>query len=414
MSTRGHSPIEGEILIRNGARHLTRLVRVSSFRSVRPSGTVAFIGDKAAEGHGDGTPVRISRRLSHLTGNLLMTIARSELVDISMTRWYLCVVRCVRGASLLSGRQDRKDWLERRLEELAQIFALSVGGFTVLDNQLILLIRFDPEIARTWSNAEVARRWGQIVPDRDKARQPLDRSDTWVAQKAKDAGWARTARQRLQSLSWFMKSLTEPLARLANRQDQTRGKFFEGRHKTVAILDEESLLAAAVYIDLSLAGANDRAGKDVQSFTSLNVRTKHLKRSSRPASPKAGKRAKTSGSRRTEQAEDSLWLCPIEDRSRLGSSREGMFEGLPLKSYLDLVAFSGRLLQKSSTPVPRDLSRIFDRLEASPEDWRLRLDALRQGRLLGRVLAASRGRLQEVAQSLGLNRLSNLDSCPMR
>ena len=40
-----------------------------------------------------------------------------------------------------------------------------------------------------------------------------------------------------------MKCLKEPLSRLANREEQTRGAFFEGRFKSVAILDEESLLA---------------------------------------------------------------------------------------------------------------------------------------------------------------------------
>ena len=37
--------------------------------------------------------------------------------------------------------------------------------------------------------------------------------------------------------------MKEPLARLANREEQNRGAFFEGRFKSVAILDEESLLA---------------------------------------------------------------------------------------------------------------------------------------------------------------------------
>ncbi len=60
-----------------------------------------------------------------------------------------------------------------------------------------------------------------------------------------------TARERLQSLSWFMKCLKEPLSRLANRQDKTKGAFFEARFKSVAILDDEALLAIAAYIDLN-------------------------------------------------------------------------------------------------------------------------------------------------------------------
>jgi len=53
----------------------------------------------------------------------------------------------------------------------------------------------------------------------------------------------------LQSLSWFMKCLKESLSRLANREEQTRGAFFKGRFKSVAILDEESLLATCAYKD---------------------------------------------------------------------------------------------------------------------------------------------------------------------
>ena len=48
-----------------------------------------------------------------------------------------------------------------------------------------------------------------------------------------------------------MKCLKEPLARLANHQEQTRGVFFEGRFKSVAILDEAALLATGAYIDLN-------------------------------------------------------------------------------------------------------------------------------------------------------------------
>jgi hypothetical protein len=59
-----------------------------------------------------------------------MTIARSHLVDLSVTRWYHCVTRCVRRAFLLrDGEFDRKEWIDRRVHELAEIFAVSVGGF---------------------------------------------------------------------------------------------------------------------------------------------------------------------------------------------------------------------------------------------------------------------------------------------
>src|ERR1700733_10888858 len=54
--------------------------------------------------------------------------------------------------------------------------------------------------------------------------------------------WIATVRGRLQSLSWFMKCLKEPLSRLANRQDKTRGAFFEGRFWSVAVVDDESLI----------------------------------------------------------------------------------------------------------------------------------------------------------------------------
>ena len=71
-----------------------------------------------------------------LQGDSAMTIARRQLIDVSVARWYHCMSRCVRGASLLrSESSDHKAWLEDRIEELAQNFALGVGGFSVMDDQ---------------------------------------------------------------------------------------------------------------------------------------------------------------------------------------------------------------------------------------------------------------------------------------
>src|SRR3954447_16156848 len=91
--------------------------------------------------------------------------------------------------------------------------SLAVGGFAVLDNHLHLLVRLDPEVAQGWSDEDVVRRWGRLFPPRDRSRRPLEVSDDWVRGHLTDAAWVAQARRRLQSLSWFMKCLKEPLAR---------------------------------------------------------------------------------------------------------------------------------------------------------------------------------------------------------
>ncbi len=158
-----------------------------------------------------------------------MAIARAKLVDLTVTRWYHCVSRCVRKAFLLGeGDDNRKLWLENRLEELAEIFAVAVGGFSVMDNHLHVLLRLDPDVAQAWSDLEVVQRWGRLFPPRDKSGQPMPVTQHWIQCRLEDVQWIATVRQRLQNLGWFMKCLKEPLSRLANRQDKTRGTFLKG------------------------------------------------------------------------------------------------------------------------------------------------------------------------------------------
>ena len=134
-----------------------------------------------------------------------MAIARVRQIDPSVARWYHCMTRCVRRAFLLEeGPTDRKQWIENRITDLAQIFALAVGGFTVMNNHLHLLLRLDPEVAEAWSDEEVVRRWGRLYPPRNKSRKPLPVTEAWVQDRLKDAAWVARARERLQSISWFI------------------------------------------------------------------------------------------------------------------------------------------------------------------------------------------------------------------
>ncbi len=330
-----------------------------------------------------------------------------------VTRWYHCVTRCVRRAFLLGeGETDRKQWIENRLEELAQIFAVAVAGFSVLDNHLHVLVRLDSEVAAGWSDEDVVRRWGKLFPPRDKARQPIAVTEDWVKWRLQDAAWVATARKRLQSLSWFMKCLKEPLARMANRLEGMRGAFFESRFKSVAILDEEALLATCAYIDLNPVAAGLAAVPEAGEHTSIKQRVEHVAAEDRVEDLKAAEQGSVAGAARSSGLEESLWLCPIEDRRGVDSAREGMLAGFTLGNYLLLVDYSGRLFREGKASISRELSAVFTRLGSDAESWHSRLLKLNAGRLLGRFFAASRQRLREVAERLGVHHVANLASCP--
>ena len=344
-----------------------------------------------------------------------MTIARAHLVDPAVSRWYHCITRCVRRAFLLGDEhQDRKSWIEHRLQELADIFAISVGGFSVLDNHLHLLVRLDPVQGQGWTDEEVVRRWGKLFPARDKARQALPVTDDWVQERLKEAGWVAKARQRLQSLSWFMKCLKEPLARLANRQDQMRGAFFEGRFKSVAILDEEALLTVCAYIDLNPVAAGIADVPEASEHTSIKQRVDHVQAQGRSNDLAAARGGSVAGSAAAAGIEESLWLCPIEDRRGVDSLREGMIEGFSLGNYLLLVDYTGRLFREGKATISQELAEILERLGSSGESWQARLEQLkrRSGRLLGRFFAVTRERLRAVAKQCGVHHLANLGGCP--
>ena len=89
-----------------------------------------------------------------------------------------------------------------------------------------------------------------------------------------------------------------------------------------------------------------------------------------------------------------------------------MLEGFSLGNYLVLVDYTGRLLRDGKAAISREVAGIFERLGTTAETWQARLEKLGQGRLLGRFLAASRQRLRDVAERLGLRRVPNLAGCP--
>ena len=343
-----------------------------------------------------------------------MTVARRLLVDVNVTRYYHCISRCVRRAHLCGkGFEHRKQWIEERLETLARCFAVSVCGFAVMDNHLHVLVRLDADDAKRWTAEEVIRRWAIAYPPKTAKGKAIEVSEAWVAHYAKDKKRVEQLRERLANLGWFMKALKEPLARMANREDDCRGTFWESRYKSIAILDEEALLATCAYIDLNPVAAGVAATPEGSRHTSLRQRVLHAKAQGKLASVRAAALGSVAGSRSGVGVEEDLWLCPIEDRRRQGSRREGMLEGFSLGSYLLLVDYTSRLCRQGKARVNREVASIFDRLGTSAELWWQRLERLfSKTRLMGSYFSTDRARLRELAGDRGVHHLDNLAGLP--
>lgn len=182
-----------------------------------------------------------------------MTYPRAHTVNPDVSGTYLCTSRCVRRAWLcgedsLSGRSyaHRKAWIEARLVELSTIFAVSLASYAVMSNHYHAVLTTHPEVVPTWSDEEVAERWLRL----SKPSEPAVHARR-VAGIVADEARLKELRKRLSSLSWYMKSVNEPLARLSNREDGCKGRFWEGRFHSEALLDEAAVAAGMAYVDLN-------------------------------------------------------------------------------------------------------------------------------------------------------------------
>ncbi len=221
-----------------------------------------------------------------------MTSARSILVDPDTPGFYHCISRCVRrawlcGVDSYSGTsyEHRRTWVEQRLLELAEIFAVGVYAYAVMSNHVHVVVRIDPTAAATWTDEEVATRWVRLFP----ATVDGEADDAGCRLKEQtllgNANRVLTCRQRLGSLGWFMKALNEPIARRANREDACTGRFWEGRYKCQALLDEAAVLSCMSYVDLNPIRAGIAGNLESSTHTSAVQRIEKLRLN--PASAKA-------------------------------------------------------------------------------------------------------------------------------
>ena len=339
-----------------------------------------------------------------------MTMPRRLLVDVDVTRYYHCISRCVRRAFLCGqGFEHRKAWIEARLELLAGQFAVSVCGFAILDNHLHVLCRLDPSAADGWSDQEVVRRWITVYPPHG-----LDPDDTaavrmWVDHQCQDHLRVARYRGRLANLGWFMKALKEPLARLANREEDCTGTFWEARYKSIAVVDEQALLATCAYIDLNPVAAGIASTPEASAHTSIRQRVDHTRRIGAAKTLQRAAQARSVAAARIEgDIEQSHWLCPLQDRRGQGARREGMLPAFSLSAYLELVDWTARLCRTGKARLSQEVAGIMDRLGTSAEHWQAQMTSLfAKTRWFGCYAATHSESLREIARRRGVHHVEN-------
>ena len=178
------------------------------------------------------------------------------------------------GEDALTGQNydHRKQWVVDRLAELSGVFAIDVCAYAVMSNHYHVVLRVDEAQAGTLTREAVVERWGRLF----KLPVPIERYMKGEAESEAERLHAEQVieewRERLTNISWFMRGLNEPLARWANEEDQVTGRFWEGRFKSQALLDEVAVLSCMSYVDLNPVRAELAETPEASSYTSIQAR----------------------------------------------------------------------------------------------------------------------------------------------
>jgi|HigsolmetaAR202D_1030399.scaffolds.fasta_scaffold01190_10 REP element-mobilizing transposase RayT len=314
-----------------------------------------------------------------------MTYARKTLISLQETPYYHVMARCVRRAWLwgfdeYAGRDysHRKTWVLERLAHLTATFAIDVCAYAVMSDHYHLVLRVDASRAHNWSFEEVVARWGELftlppVVDAWKSGGATD-SQRRMAEQLIEC-W----RQRLYDVSWFMRCLNEYLARRANTEDGCTGRFWEGRFKSQALLDEAGLLTAMVYVDLNPIRAGIARSPEESTFTSIYERIRALK----------------DLRQRARSARTRVPLLAFKEEAAKNAPALPM----SLVDYLALIDWTGRA-RRDDKPgaIAASLPSILVRLNIDAQAWQ---EAMRpRGNVFGRALGRLE-RLRSHARALG-------------
>ena len=280
---------------------------------------------------------------------------RRQLVNLKATPFYHVHSRCVRqqflcGLDRQTGRDfsHRRGWIRNRIREVASAFAIHVYAYAVMSNHFHIVVAVDQAAAEQWSDLEVARRWRMLFKGPDLLQRYTRGEQLSAAQTCGVRILIAQLRKQLADLSWFMRAINEPIARMANAEDDVSGHFWQGRFKSQALLTSGALLSAMAYVDLNPIRAGLSQTPEQSEFTSIKQRIDQWAGRSRSMTHKTP-------------------LLPIFGPPSLSVSKAPNFA---LSDYLELVDSSGRTVATDKPGViPSNLPRLLNRISLNPSGF---------------------------------------------
>jgi len=280
-----------------------------------------------------------------------MTTARRHQICVDATPYYHCVSRCVR-RSLLCGvdpltqksYEHRRAWIKRKMLALTHVYCIDICAYAIMNNHYHLVLHINRDKAQKLSAREVIERWRLAHKLPNLVARWLDGQLTSNPEIEACMAIVESWRERLWSLSWFMKELNFDIACQANKEDECKGHFWESRYKSQALLDEQALIAAMAYVDLNPLRAGIAKTPEASDYTSIQARLDAL----------------------DKHQETAPCLHPF-----IGSATNKHLDGIPfrLMDYIELVDWSARQYRENKASLSVNVPPILQRLKINQLKW---------------------------------------------
>jgi REP element-mobilizing transposase RayT len=322
---------------------------------------------------------------------------RKQQISLDATPYYHCVSRCVRRAFLCGTDKStgecyehRRGWLEEKLLALPQTFAINIAAYAIMSNHYHVVLYIDKKQADEWTDIEVIERWHSLFKGNVFSQKFL-RGDTLdSAQRARLQMIIEEWRSRLCDISWFMRILNEAIAREANQEDQCSGRFWEGRFKSQALLDDAALAACMAYVDLNPVRAQMADTPEQSKHTSIKKRAEKAKRA-------------TQANHSNQQVKE---LHPF-----VGNPRQNLPKGIQMRltDYLELVDWTGRVLRDDKRgAISQNAEDILTRLGVDDSQWLTMASEFEQ---CFKTFAGNEQRLRSACDAMNYQRPPGLGDC---